>query len=140
MKKFISILAASLLFVAIILSFAGCSHEMTADDLRIKELVIRERFGGVSDAEQVEYIETVNNGYKDYSYYDLEAKKSGNYIIEVRELAGGKELCNITPYKWGQKGKTLDAMQEFRCSPDGYKNDALEAGDMTYGEFLDLEK
>lgn len=139
MKRVTCILAASLLFALMILSFAGCSYEMTADDLRVKELVIRERFGGVSDAEQVEYIETINNGYKDYSYYDLEAKKSGNYIVEIRESDGNETVCRITPYKSGGMRKTLNEMKDFRLSIDGYKNDAVEAGDMTYGELLELE-
>ena len=68
MKKFAFILMLILMFVLIISSFAGCSHEMTADELKVVELVSREKFGGVSDAEQAEYVDMVNNGYKDYRY------------------------------------------------------------------------
>ncbi|MBQ5765346.1 MAG: hypothetical protein IIW03_04300 [Clostridia bacterium] len=140
MKKITFILTLSLMFALIILSFAGCSREMTPDELEVKDLVMKAEILAVEDAEWVEYIETINNGYCDYSYYNVEAEKSGNYIAEVREGKNGRELYWTFSYEFGEKQELLKKMKEDRCSPNGYRSDAVEAGAMTYQEAVDLVK
>ena len=88
MPKWLIILLSAVCGIALLIGGMLLFYQMQCNDITGVERRVMRICAEDADLQNLKYanhLKTENNGYRDYSYYDVETTDGRHYIVEIRE-------------------------------------------------------
>ena len=129
-KKIIVIVSAVIaiaagLTILLINGFSGAgASDMSGEERRV--LSFLEDSEEIEDIKYVNFLESSDNGYRDYNYYDVVTEDGKKYIAEIADNNGDMEYIGKSSYTNSFNRSTiLKDMIEYRSSEQGQHIDSI---------------
>ena len=116
----------ALLIGGLLLFYQIQCNDITGAERKVMKLCAEED-ADLRNLKYANHLKTENNGYQDYSYYDVETANGRHYIVEVREGTAGLEFGFKRSYSGSiDRYIRLYEMIKYRCSELGSFSDRVE--------------
>ena len=116
----------ALLIGGLLLFYQIQCNDITGTERRVMKICAEED-SELRNLRYANYLKTENNGYRDYSYYDVETTNGRHYIIEIREGTSSMEFISKRSYAGVlYRYIFLDDLVKYRSSEAGSFIDRTE--------------
>lgn len=117
---------AALIFGIVRLVYSIKCNNITGVERRVMR-ICEQADDGLSNIKYANLLKKVNNGYKDYYYYDVVTMEGEHYIVTIRDSGKYLEYENKSSYtNFFNMYSILDALVEYRESELGSFSDSVD--------------